>query len=224
MEKLNQIKNDEHVFISGITGSGKTYWIETYLAGANWVLKLDTKGESLIKISQGEHPWIQVNNDDLVIYTDFQSLTGHNWKRKTKVIYCPDFEELDDSNFLPEFFKWAYFKFNNPNEPFVLWVDELKDVVPNPQSMPRYLKAFYSKGRFFKSVIYGASQEPAHLHSMVMSQATHIISFDLPMLTHRKKLSEMSGAGEFLQPLQKYYFWYFKRGWSKAEKGILEGG
>ncbi len=220
---MSVIGNDEHVFVGGLTGWGKSYWLANYLATRFKVLKLDTKGEALVKIRDKQNPWEQVSTNDLVVITDFEALKQHDFKRKSKVIYVPTFEELDDPQFFEDFFKWAFFKFNNPRDPFVLWVDELKDVCPNPTTIPKYMKAFYTKGRFFNSTIWGASQEPRHLPSVCMSQATHLIAFDLPRIEDRKRLADNTGTGDFLKPLQKYHFWYFMRGWGSASKGMIDG-
>lgn len=218
---MEAIKNDEMVFVAGITGSGKTYWLENYLAPRGRVLKLDTKQEALVKLRDGENPWPQVSPKDLVVITDFKALKEHDWTRKSKVIYVPDFEELDDPGFFEEFFRWTFFTFQDPKIPFHVWVDELKDVCPNPTTIPKYLKAHYTKGRFFNSTVWGASQEPRHLPSVCMSQATHLIAFDLPRVEDRKRLADNTGTNDFLQLLNKHEFWYFRRGWRSAVRGII---
>lgn len=218
---METIKNDEHVFVTAITGGGKTHLMKNYLASRNVVIKLDTKQEALTDIRDGKNPWEQVPLSDLVIITDFEALKKHDFKRKRKVIYVPDFDEIDDKAFYEEFFKWAFRKFQDPNIPFVMWVDELKDVCPSPYYMPRYLKALYTKGRFFKSVVWAASQEPRNMPSLVLSQSTHFFVFDLPRSEDRKRLANDCGTNDFLQLLDKYVFLYFRRGWRNAVKGKI---
>lgn len=218
------IGNDEHVFVAGITGSGKSEWIANYAATRNKVIKLDTKGEALVKLQNKENPWKNVDPKKLAVATDFEALKKHDFNRKPYVIYVPTFDELDDNSFFESFFKWTFFTFQNPKDPFIVWVDELKDVCPNPTTIPKYLKAHYTKGRFFNSTIWGASQEPRHLPSVTMSQATHLVSFDLPRIEDRKRLADNTGTGDFLELLPKHHFWYFKRGWRAGAKGIIDIG
>jgi ABC-type glutathione transport system ATPase component len=51
------IKTDEHVFIPGMTGSGKSVLAEVYLAGFMNVVKLDTKGEVYERRKKREKVW-----------------------------------------------------------------------------------------------------------------------------------------------------------------------
>jgi hypothetical protein len=207
--------------VFGITGSGKTYWIENYLATRNKVLKLDTKGESLVKLREGKNPWPNVSTKQLAIITDFEDLKQHDFNDRRFVIYVPSFDEMDDPSFFDDFFRWVFVTNQNPKDPFVCWVDELKDVVPNPHTIPRFMKAIYTKGRFVNLTIWGASQEPRHLHSLCLSQPTHIIAFDLPRKEDRTRLADNTGCPEFMEMPRGYSFWYFMRGWRSAQKGVI---
>lgn len=215
------IAHDEHVFVAGITGSGKTYWLRQYASRRPRVAKLDSKGEAIVDLRKGKNPWPEVHPSQLAIVMDFDKLKDHDWKKRPYLIYVPTFDELDDPSFYDEYFRWAFLSNQDPDRPIVQWIDELKDAVPTPHKIPRYLKALYQKGRFVNNTVWGASQEPRHLHSMCMSQPTHIVSFDLPRIEDRKRLADNTGCPEFLEMPGGHNFWYYRRGWRSAKKGVI---
>lgn len=218
---MTAIGHDEHVFVGGITGSGKSFWLRNYLAKRPRVLKLDSKGEALVDLKMKKNPWPEVHPQLLSVVTDFEKLKRHDWKSRPYAIYVPSFDELDDDSFYNEFFRWSFLSNQDPRKPLVNWVDELKDPVPTPHTIPRYLKALYQKGRFVNNTVWAASQEPRHLHSMCLSQPTHIVAFDLPRIEDRKRLADNTGCPEFTELPTGYNFWYFRRGWRSAVKGVL---
>lgn len=215
------IQNDHHVFVAGITGGGKSFWIKNYAATRHRVLKLDTKQEALIELRDGINPWAQVSPKKLAILEKFDDLEKHDWRERPYVIYVPSLEDMDDPEFFNEFFRWSFLTNRDPKNPFINWIDELKDVVPNAHTIPKYLKYLYTKGRFFNNTVWGASQEPRHLHSVCLSQPTHFVAFDLPRIEDRKRLADNTGAPEFTELPSGYNFWYFRRGWRNAVKGVI---
>lgn len=217
--KYNVIEDDEHVGVYGITGGGKTYWIQNYLATRDRVLKIDTKGEALQDIAKKKNPWVQVDPKKLAIVLHFDDLKKHDWKARPYVIYVPDMEETDDKDHFNHVFKWIFYTFKKTG--LKVWIDELRDIVESPHTILKYLKWIYTKGRFFKITIWAASQEPRHIHSLCMSQSTHIVVFDLPRKDDRKRLADDTGCEEFLILPNGYNFWYFRRGWRSAVKGVI---
>ena len=215
---MSQIAIDEHVFIAGITGGGKSVLARKYLSQFPFVIKLDTKGEALRDIRLNKNPWIEVSKEKLIIVQKLEDLIKVNFKNKPYIIYCPIFEELEQPYF-NEFFKWVYFNLEGTN--VVVWVDELMEISENSQSVPKYLKALYTKGRSRGSIIWGLTQRPVGIHPICLSQSTHLFCFDLPLDSDRKRVSDSTGAKEFLELPTGYYFWYFKRGWREAKKGII---
>src|SRR5690625_1517840 len=216
------IKPSEHVLIAGMTGGGKSYLAQTYLAGMWPVLKLDTKGEAVHDLLNGQNPWPNVDPGALAVVLDFESLRDHDFTDRPYCIYVPDGdpekeldepEELDDPKHFNNVFGWFYEKFRWTEGGARLWIDELKDVVESPHRIDRNLKQCYTKGRFFDIGVWGLTQEPRHIHSLTMSQPRHVFSFDMSRMEDRKKLADNYGAPEFLEMPGGYHFWYFQQGW-----------
>lgn len=206
----------EHVFIAGITGGGKGNLTENYLSQFPKVIKLDTKGEALDRIQDGVNPWRQVHPKELVIV---EKLSDVMKVEEPYVIYCPTFEELNADAF-NDFFMWVYFNKNKSGT--VTWVDEVMEVSPSAHQIPTYYKALMTKGRSRRTPVWSLTQRPSDINNIIFSQSTHLYSFDLPLINDRKKVAECTGAKEFLEMPTGYNFWYFRRGWRNAVKGIFE--
>lgn len=193
MAKINgfYIKSDEHVFIAGKTGSGKTYLARKYLAGYENVFVLDTKGTL---------EWPEVPRDELTIITHISEL---NKVETPKCIYKPAIEELE-----PEFYD-QFFRFIYERGHTILWVDEIMSVSPNAQKIPFYLKAALTRGRELGVAVWSLTQRPSGINLLPISEASHIISFDLNLPQDRKRMAEVSGAPEFLKKPGEYKFWYY---------------
>ncbi|PAE46611.1 hypothetical protein CHH95_21655, partial [Bacillus licheniformis] len=111
------IDDDEHVFICGQTGTGKSVAAEVYLAGKDHVVKLDTKGEVYERRKKGLNLWrgLTEGKDFTVVH----HLEDVMEVETPKIIYCPVADELE-----PEYYEalmeWVYKRENT-----ILWIDEL---------------------------------------------------------------------------------------------------
>lgn len=188
------IKPDEHVFIAGQTGTGKTQLGKKYLAGYENVVALDTKGTLT---------WPEVPSKDLALVTTINELDKVPQK---KIIYRPSFEELTLEVY-DQFFKWCYYRGNT-----IVWVDELMGVCPSPFKMPDYYKAILTRGRELYVSVWSMTQRPSGIPALAMSESSHIFTFLLNMPQDREKIAQASGCREFLIPPGKkrdYVFWYY---------------
>ena len=135
---MQKIKTDEHVFIAGQTGTGKSFLAETYLAGFEYVIKLDTKGEYYERLRDGEEIWrgLEEGKDFTVIFklAELGNVSTH------KIIYVPEFDEQEES-FYNALMKYVYERENT-----TLWVDELMSIADNPRSYPALSKSPSHKG------------------------------------------------------------------------------
>ncbi|MFE3688953.1 hypothetical protein ACFXPM_37785 [Streptomyces sp. NPDC059095] len=108
------IGDDEHVFICGQTGTGKSVVAEVYLAGKDHVVKLDTKGEVHERRKKRQELWhgLQEGKDFTVVHR----LEDVSEVETPKIIYCPVAEELE-----PEYYNalmsWVYNRENT-----ILWI------------------------------------------------------------------------------------------------------
>lgn len=195
------IKSHEHVFIAGRTGSGKSVTAEYYLAGYDYVIKLDTKDEVSERRANKQPLWrgLEEGKD----YTVITRLAELDNVETHKVIYVPDFTEQTQDHY-NSLFKWVYERQNT-----ILWIDELMSIAENPSRYPPYLKALYTRGRSKNVAVWSLTQRPKDIPTIVMANSTHFFIYDLNMPQDRKQVVEASGFTEFYELPGKYTFWYF---------------
>lgn len=189
------VKPNEHVFVAGRTGTGKTWLARKYLSNYQNVVALDTKGTLV---------WPEVPKEELTVITSLTELDG---VKTSKIIYRPIWEEME-FDFYNQFFRWCYMRRNT-----IVWVDEAMSVCPNPMKIPEFYKAILTRGRELNTAAWSLTQRPSGLPQVILSEATHFFVFDLNLPQDREKLVETTGAEEFYErPSQygKYAFWYFR--------------
>lgn len=195
---------DEHVFVAGKTGSGKTYLAENYLAFHPRVAKLDIKGEALLKLAKKQNPWPQVPPKDLTIV---QSIHDIQHVQTKHFIYCPQHSELNNETY-NEFFRWCY-----EQSDLTVWVDEVMGVTRTSGApLPEYYHAILTRGRFKNVVTWNCTQRPISINPLIMSQCTHFFEFTLVLDQDRKKMIDSTGMPEFGDNPKKYQFWYYREG------------
>lgn len=207
----------EHVFIAGMTGSGKSYLAESYLASYEYVVKLDTKDEVTERRIKGENLWYGLREGkDFTVCRSLEELSTVETK---KIIYVPDIDEQDDIHY-DAFFKWIYERQNT-----IVWVDELMEVCPSALKFPFYLKAIYTRGRSKNIGCWALTQQPVNIPSFVYANSTHFFTFELQRFEDREKVSKSTGVPELkYTPTDKQHpfaFWYFRSGNKNATKGQI---
>lgn len=185
------IPADHHVFVAGRNGSGKTFLARNYLAGYMNVFCLDIKGTLV---------WPEVDQKELTIV---KHLNQVKWCRTPKCIYKPVPEEMTEDHY-NEFFKFCYERGNT-----IVWVDEVMGVTPNPHRIPFWYRAILTRGRELKVAAWSLSQRPSGINLLPISEARHILSFDLNLEDDRKRMAKVSGTPEFYDKPGKFKFWYY---------------
>lgn len=206
---MNKIRDDEHIFIAGMTGCGKTKLAEVYTAGMGTVIKLDTKQEYDSKRRENKEPW-----EGLTEGKDYEvcfSLEEVFSSEAEKIIYQIPWDEQDEEHY-NELFEWC---FTNGN--MRVWVDELMSVCPNPHSIPKWLKAIYTAGRSRYCTVIACSQRPIGVPAVCIANSTHYFVFALPQNQDRKKMVDATGCIDFFEKPDKYVFWYYKQGFDEGE-------
>lgn len=185
------IPPDHHVFIAGRNGSGKTYLARKYLAGYENVFVLDIKGTL---------KWDEIPEGELTIVKHLSDVI----KCKTpKCIYKPVPAEMDP-DFYDRFFKFIYQRGDT-----IVWVDEVMGVTPNALRIPFWYRAIMTRGRELGVAAWSLSQRPSGINLLPISEARHVIVFDLNLPQDRKRMAEVSGAPEFLEKPGQYKFYYY---------------
>lgn len=209
-----KINTDEHVFIAGKTGSGKSWVAEIYLAGMPNVIKLDTKGEYYERRRKREVLWrgLEEGRDYEVFFhlSDLENMTTN------KAIYVPHEDELNQ-DFYESLMQWVYKRENT-----ILWIDELMEVAPSAHKYPPALKALYTRGRSKNAVVWSCTQRPSDIPAITFANSTHYFIFALNLVSDRKKVAEGTGQPEFLTPPVGHEFLYYKQGMDQPELGILQ--
>ena len=197
------IPGSEHVFIPGMTGSGKTALAREYTAGITKpVFVLDTKGT---------FEW-GANVPDRVVVSRLSEIAAAA-RDYDKVTYRPAYDELD--------FEWydAFFRFCYDLRNCTVLVDEAMQVCPSPSKIPPYYKGILTRGRELNVNVFSCTQRPATIPILLFSEATHWFIFALNNLADRKRISDFTGYDRFMQPVPKYHFLYYNT--SKPEAPIL---
>lgn len=208
------IGTDEHVFVCGGTGSGKTMLCEVYLSNIDsMVIKLDTKLEVFEKQKQGKPIWYGLDDDDIDIIERLEQLP---YCKKDRIIYAPVPEEMN-AEFYDALGNWVYDKGD-----CILWIDELMSVADSPQRYPFSLKKLYTRGRFKNAVCWSCTQRPSDIPAICIANSQHFFIFNTPLPQDRKKLVDSTGCTEFMELPPKYVFWYSKVGSSSAVKAKLK--
>lgn len=191
---MGQIRNDEHVFIAGMTGSGKTFLAEHYLVGVNKpVFVLDTKGM---------FDWEIVPADKKIIVTHLEELPEAD-RKFDRIIYRPAREELDPI-FYNAFYEYCYYRGN-----CTAVTDEVMQVCPSPSRIPEYYKGILTRGRELNVNAWSLTQRPATIPVVIYSESTHWFIFKLNNKNDRKRLAEFTGYDQLLDTVPMYIFNYF---------------
>lgn len=218
VKNRNAILKSEHVFVAGMTGTGKTFLAKNYLASfaskkdKHIVAILDSKGDAQLDLKKGLNPYPQVEPKDLTIIFSIDDL---EYVETSFVIYSPKREETNEY-FYNEFLKWCY----NRGDVTVL-VDEAMQISENPHHIPEFYKGILTRGRTRNVAVWSATQRPAGLSQLILSQATHMFIFNLRLQQDRKRIVEVTGAPEFMNNPKDHNFWYWKDGLDEARKAKL---
>lgn len=198
------IKPNEHVFIGGSTGSGKTFLTKAYLKGYKNYIIYDPKNrftfDPFMSHEEQEKEIVRINK---------VSLLDEAIQRTSKIIYSPIPEEMEKP-FYEQFFKWCYFKGN-----LIVVVDEAYSVT-DQYYIPKYYKHILTRGREMNVGCWTLSQRPSGISTLTMSEATHYFIFRLTYAPDRDKLSKIAGNKTFLIPPKKYEFYY----WNRENEGV----
>jgi len=213
----NSIATDEMVFVAGNTGSGKSVLAKVYLSMFPKVVMLDTKGDALRDMKKNINPWPQVDPKMLAISTSFDQLTNDILDgNKSHYIYVPSPSEMNLNSY-DLFFRYLF-----DMENVTAFVDEVFAVSPNPMVIPEYYQAILTRGRTRDVAAWSLTQRPSGITPLPLSQSTHVFAFNLNLPDDRKKMAKTTGMTEFLDNPGGHNFWYYRQGYERAVKAVLE--
>lgn len=202
---MNEIKNDEHIFICGSTGCGKTVLANCYLSNTkNRVFVLDTKGTfNWFKKFDKKEIFFTRNIND-ILKLNFKKSFLNNNNKVHKIIYRCTGPDLSFDN-LNLFFKYIYNLGNS-----ILYIDEIAQCCKNPLSYPIFLKYLLQQGRELKISVWGSTQRPRDIFKGFMTESTHYFIFRLNSSDDRLKVAKDCSCDVFKEKLQGHYFRYWR--------------
>lgn len=210
----NVIRDDEHIFIAGMTGCGKTKLAEYYASGMDNVIKIDTKQEYTINKKLGKEIWLGLQEGK-----DFEvchSLEDVFDSEANKIIYEVPYNEQNEE-YYNNLCEWVF-----KNGDMRLWVDELMTVCPNAFSIPFWLKAIYTAGRSNNASVMACTQRPAGIPQITIANSTHFFTFALTVESDRKRMVNITGCNSLEEVPPKFAFWYFKMGMQPGDEKIAK--
>jgi hypothetical protein len=197
----NYIKTDEHVFITGANGTGKTLLAKIYTAGYDNVLVLDTKG------TFDYTPFLL--QDKYKIVTNINLL--YNERKVKKIIYRPNIHE-NNIDYYDKFFEFCYRRQNT-----IVLVDEAMHVCTS-HNIPFWYKSILTRGRELDVTCWSCTQRPNNVSNFILTESIHWFIFRLNNYQDREKIFKSSGMSAFKRPTKGHYFYYW---FANSNKVIL---
>lgn len=199
------IEPNARVFITGKTGSGKTYLSQTVLSPQNAPRLVVFDNKDNLK-----------NDMDLVSFRK-----RDNWRlflrnQPVRLQITHDVSKDDDLEFYHEWFRKCFYVGN-----CIIYIDELLSVVKNSVDLPKWLKAIYTRGRqprYDKRGqitggnigVVACTQRPAHIPVFCMTESEHFFIFQLQNPDDRKKIADYTSP-EVSTPIpDEHGFYYYK--------------
>lgn len=190
------LKTNERVFLTGKTGSGKTFLAHYLTKSCPRLVVLDGKGTLA---PWGLEPWEAEGRDKL--------RRGDPVRLRVVVPFRQDPAKYWDSAM------YEIYMAGN----VTVYMDELYVVSPPGKQIPPLLWSLYTRGRELGIGVWGASQRPAWIPQFCMSEAEHFFMFRLQLSDDKKRMSEFMGP-DILEPIQdEHGFYYSKAEWDRPE-------
>lgn len=189
------IKTDEHVFICGKTGSGKTNLAKTLWGTIQpgHIIILDVKHE----LSAYGYVTHSVREINIILNAGKNAVfQGSNTKENFAAI-----------------FDYVYNRGNT-----IVWIDEGAISVPE-RKMGDEGTQLYTAGRSRGAVAWTLTQRPAIVSKTAISQSTHYFIFNLIKSQDKKAVcGDIPLQVEDFLTLRPYEFFYYKEGMDKAQR------
>jgi len=187
------LRSDDRIFLCGKTGSGKTFAAHKICLALKRLVVLDPKG----RIDADEwnlRPWDRETRTLLA--------NGEAIRTLIRAPIGPGAEETWDR---------AYLAVLNAGN-VTLYIDEVYGVVETARPSP-YLTAVWTRGRELGIGAYAASQRPAWVPIVMMSEAEHFFVFRLTVGDDRRRIAEFLGPQAMEVIKDKHGFLYARAEW-----------
>ena len=184
------IQSNQIVTITGIRGSGKSYFLDKLIKTNNRFLVYDVMHEHKI--------------DDAIIINNLRDLQFHLHKGHKRIVYRPP--ELNEENF--DWICEAVYRTGNRT----FFVEESNRVMPNMQ-ISKSASQLIDLGRHRNVGMVCVTRRIALLDKLPVSQSEHLIIFKTVLPNDIKYLKEFIGnVAEEAQVLRDHKFLYYSDG------------
>jgi hypothetical protein len=211
-ETIIEIKLSQHVFLTGMTGSGKSE-LGRFLLGQG--------GFRDVIVQDGKHEfnapseWGKENEGYVITHDMYQ--VDSLFRKFRRVIWRPDVEELEDQNNwhrLDDLYDFVYHQGN-----IVLYDDEAA-MSSTATKYPKVKKRLLKQGRSKGVSVFNVTQAPVGVPNDFMREASHAFIFYLNAETDRekvarnygKRLMRMNATDEAFKEYMFYYYSVKNRG------------
>lgn len=201
------IPENARVFLGGMTGSGKTFMAKHLLKDMKRMVVMNVK-----------------DDPDLIRDMGLLPETTRNWRKLAqgyamKISVSHKIGAADEYAHYADAFRKAFQCAN-----VRVYIDELYDVMSNPQTPPTYLRALYTRGR--QSIedkagdivagnmgAFACSQRPARIPLFTLTESSHFFIFRLTNRDDRDRVAEYThpALAEPIPDADEHGFWYFSR-------------
>lgn len=178
---------DERALLVGKTGSGKTTLARSLIANRPYLVVMDTKAEIDLpgmRVVSGIDDLRRIKSDD-----------------PSPVVYRPDVTAGRDDHDL--MLRWVYERGNT-----TLYVDEVLAIMEDAPTAPPYYRAILSRGRSRNIRTISATQRPASIPLLLLSETDHVFLFRLQLEEDRRRMAAIIGPRALRPPSCRYCFVY----------------
>lgn len=195
-----RIRRSDRVFIVGKTGSGKSTLATTLLHRLPWVVVLDPK-------HQFTFPRRNNRRSDILVTKNLSEAA--RFDEPYPIIYRPDVREARSG--CDDFWGWIW-----DREETIVYVDEVMSVAPTI-NMPYGYQRAIQQGRAKNIGVWSATQRPARIPVNLLTEAEHVITFELRALNDLKRMAEYTDPIIMEEPVKGHDFYYY----SVREENVL---
>jgi hypothetical protein len=182
-----KILTNERVFITGKTGSGKTFLSKYITRSVRRLVVCDSKGTLT---DWGLDPWNRDTIRDLA---------------KGKPVRIRALPPINIP--LDEYWEDVFTNVYNAGE-VTIYIDEMYAVVPPGKNPPDILTAIYTRGREAGIGAWAATQRPVWVPLMALSEAEHFFMFRLTLEEDRRRMAAFM-TETVLIPIRDIHGFYY---------------